>query len=90
MNGGARPFAALCAMRCFLYRSLSSSLHVLRPLGGYPHLLLTESSMNGTARPSENSTANIAILPLVYFFAQGMYLHLNQGRVSRQVCAVPR
>ncbi len=40
MNGTARPFAALCATRCFLYRSLyetvcrflAPSLLALRPL----------------------------------------------------------
>ncbi len=34
--------------------------------------------MNGEARPYENSTINIAILRSVYFFAQGMSLHLSQ------------
>ncbi len=72
MNGTARPCAALRlfvslasslrSLRCFLYRSLPSSLHVLRPLctpsllapkssRGCPHLLPTESHMNGAARP---------------------------------------
>ncbi len=32
--------------------------------------------MNGTGRPCENPTTNIVVLPLVYFFAQGMCLYL--------------
>ncbi len=46
---------------------------------GCPHLLPTESSMNGGARPYENSTINIANTATRLFFAQGMCLHLTQG-----------
>ncbi len=34
--------------------------------------------------------SDLSLLRSDYAFAQGMYLHLTQGRVSRQVCAVPR
>ncbi len=37
-----------------------------KSLSGYPHLLPTESFMNGTARPCENSTTNTAMLPSDY------------------------
>ncbi len=38
--------------------------------------------MNGTGRPCENPTTNIAVLPLVYFFAQGMCLYLLRSGFS--------
>ncbi len=38
--------------------------------------------MNGTVRPYENPTTNIAVLPLVYFFAQGMCLYLLRSGFS--------
>ncbi len=62
--------------------------HSARPLCLRPSLSLlrsglpTESFMNGTARPYENSTINTAILPSVYFFAQGMYLYLLRSGFS--------
>ncbi len=38
--------------------------------------------MNGGARPCENPTTNTAVLPLVYFFAQGMCLYLLRSGFS--------
>ncbi len=38
--------------------------------------------MNGAARPCENPTTNTAVLPLVYFFAQGMCLYLLRSGFS--------
>ncbi len=58
--------------------------------------------MNGTGRACENPTTNIAVLPLVYFFAQGMCLYLLRSGFSVGLrrakitetcanrCAVPR
>ncbi len=42
--------------------------------------------MNGEARPYENPTTNIAVLPLVYFFAQGMCLYLLRSGCTRLPC----
>ncbi len=46
--------------------------------------------MNGRERPCENSTANTAILLLDYAFRQEYVLTTRSGRVSRQVCSLPR
>ncbi len=67
-------YAAFCIAR-FLARFLHSDLSPLR-LGSSSDFLrlrsslLTESSMNGRAKPCENSTTNTAILPLGYAFRQ--------------------
>ncbi len=38
--------------------------------------------MNGAVRPCENPTTSIVVLPLVYFFAQGMCLCLLRSGFS--------
>ncbi len=57
--------SSLCLFSDLSLLRLGSSSDFLRLRSCLP----TESYMNGGARPCENPTTNIAVLPLVYFFA---------------------